>query len=87
MTQQVDSRNSSSAHPSQNEPSALAFGGQASGSSPTSSSNPGSGGGGGNDPENHWPSLLSIRQVVTAFLLETITSTRPLREKYVQRPL
>ncbi|KAK3808764.1 MAG: hypothetical protein J3Q66DRAFT_444659 [Benniella sp.] len=82
MTQQVDSRNSSSAHPSQNEPSALAYGGQTSGSSPTSSSNPGSGGSdGGNDPENHWPSLLSIRQVLTAFLLETITSTRPLREK------
>ncbi|KAI8355483.1 hypothetical protein B0O80DRAFT_425964 [Mortierella sp. GBAus27b] len=33
------------------------------------------------DAEDRWPSLLSIRQVITPFILETITSTRPLREK------
>ncbi|KAG0363143.1 hypothetical protein BG005_002657 [Podila minutissima] len=31
--------------------------------------------------QGQWPSLLNIRQVVTAFVLETITNARPLRDK------
>ncbi|KAF8983842.1 hypothetical protein BGZ52_000250 [Haplosporangium bisporale] len=31
--------------------------------------------------QSQWPSLLNIRQIVTAFVLETITNARPLRDK------
>ncbi|KAG0015864.1 hypothetical protein BGZ81_011494 [Podila clonocystis] len=33
------------------------------------------------EAQGQWPSLLNIRQVVTAFVLETITNARPLRDK------
>jgi hypothetical protein len=31
--------------------------------------------------QGQWPSLLNIRQFITAFILETITNARPLRDK------
>ncbi|KAG0338914.1 hypothetical protein BG004_007032 [Podila humilis] len=31
--------------------------------------------------QGQWPSLLNIREVITAFILETVSNTRPLRDK------
>jgi len=69
MTQQGDARN-----PTQADQSSFVFQGNTSGRDGSSSSS-------SETVWDRWPSLLSIRQIVTAFVLEAVTNAQPLREK------
>ncbi|KAG0293518.1 hypothetical protein BGZ96_002747 [Linnemannia gamsii] len=81
MTQQVDPRS-----PAVHDQSA-GFEFQSHGSGPntynTSTSNNNNAGGNENNGSlgDRWPSLLNARQVVVAFILETVSRSRPLQEK------
>jgi hypothetical protein len=80
MTQQVDPRNPTSAPPREAEPFA-AFSSdnrKVPGAATTTSSSNTTG---GSDATDRWPSLLNIRQIITAFILEIVSTSRPLREK------
>ncbi|KAG9319339.1 hypothetical protein KVV02_002735 [Mortierella alpina] len=82
MTQQVDPK-SSSAQPGRAEPhTAFAF--ESQGDAGSGSSGADRGGNDerdGEDAKDRWPSLLNIRQVVVAFILEAVSDSRPLRNK------
>ena len=84
MTQQVDPR-SSAVHDQTAGFEFLSQGSGPGGNNTTSSSAPNnSNTSGGNDsgsPGDRWPSLLNVRQVVVAFVLETVSRSRPLQEK------
>ncbi|KAF9153454.1 hypothetical protein BG015_003382 [Linnemannia schmuckeri] len=47
----------------------------------TNNANSSSGGDGKENLEERWPSLLNVRQVVVAFIMETVSRSRPLQEK------
>ncbi|KAI8599023.1 hypothetical protein EDD21DRAFT_406353 [Dissophora ornata] len=82
MTQQVDPKNSSTAHPGQTEaPTAFAFESHR-GSGGDSGGDSGSGNGGSSsNATDRWPSLLYIRQVLAAFFVEVVSTSKPLRNK------
>lgn len=84
MTQQVDPR-SPAVH---DQTAGFEFQSHSSGpgghnttssSAPDNSNN--SGGNGSGSLADRWPSLLNARQVMVAFILETVSRSRPLQEK------
>lgn len=81
MTQQGDARNPSQTDQSQ----AFVFqGNTGSGSGSHSGESEDNNNDNNNGKEtiwDRWPLLLSLRQVVTAFVLETMTNAQPLRDK------
>ncbi|KAI7827980.1 hypothetical protein BC939DRAFT_76524 [Gamsiella multidivaricata] len=89
MTQVVDPRTPSSDQPHQTEPLMAFESHVGSGVAPSNTATTGSPGfyGTGNHSgksgtaSDRWPSLLNIRQVITAFILEIVSTSKPLREK------
>ncbi|KAF9908654.1 hypothetical protein BX616_000067 [Lobosporangium transversale] len=95
MTQQLDQRGPISVRPMEDVPSTFIYAGGST-NKPSSGAPTAAGAGAekggrketdasvgteGRDAADRWPSLVNIRQVITALVLETISTTRPLRDK------